>query len=167
VTFGFWDRIKLIPNDFVQGKYYLLGALLVIFLLSAINNKEISLRNSMNFGMTRMLNVFLAYFSGIVITPALLPYIPFRSFSLKGFLAGLIVALIMFLLNLTGNNILENIAWFLIIPSISSFMAMNFTGSSTYTSLSGVKKEMKTAVLLQIIFLSAGLITFVLGLLIK
>ncbi|MCX6260828.1 MAG: mercury methylation corrinoid protein HgcA [Bacteroidia bacterium] len=167
VTFGFWDRIKLIPNDFVQGKYYLLGALLVIFLLSAINNKEISLRNSMNFGMTRMLNVFLAYFSGIVITPAFLPYIPFRSFSLKGFLAGLIVALIMFLLNLTGNNILENIAWFLLIPSISSFMAMNFTGSSTYTSLSGVKKEMKTAVPLQIIFLLAGLISFVLGLLIK
>jgi hypothetical protein len=167
VTFRFWDRIKLIPNDFVQGKYYLLGALLVIFLLSAINNKEISLRNSMNFGMTRMLNVFLAYFSGIVITPAFLPYIPFRSFSLKGFLAGLIVALIMFLLNLTGNNILENIAWFLLIPSISSFMAMNFTGSSTYTSLSGVKKEMKTAVPLQIIFLLAGLISFVLGLLIK
>jgi hypothetical protein len=121
----------------------------------------------MNFGMTRMLNVFLAYFSGIVITPAFLPYIPFRSFSLKGFLAGLIVALIMFLLNLTGNNILENIAWFLLIPSISSFMAMNFTGSSTYTSLSGVKKEMKTAVPLQIIFLLAGLISFVLGLLIK
>jgi hypothetical protein len=167
VTFGFCDRIKLIPNDFVQGKYYLLGALLVIFLLSALNNKGISLQNSVDFGMTRMLNVFLAYFSGIAITPALLPYIPFRSFSLKGFLAGLIAALIMFLLNLTGNNILENIAWFLIIPSISSFMAMNFTGSSTYTSLSGVKKEMKTAVPLQIILLSAGLIFFVLGLLIK
>jgi len=28
---------------------------------------------------------------------------------------------------------------------------MNFTGSSTYTSLSGVKKEMKTALPLQIV----------------
>jgi hypothetical protein len=167
VTFGFLDRIKLIPNDLVYRKYYLLGALLLIFLLSAINNKEISLRNSMNYGMARMLNVFFAYFSGIVITPALLPYIPFRSFSFKGFLAGIVVAAILFLMNMTGNNILENIAWFLIIPSISSFMAMNFTGSSTYTSLSGVKKEMKTAVPLQIIFLSAGLILFIISLFIK
>jgi hypothetical protein len=167
VTFVFGDRIKLIPNDFIQGKYYLIGALLAIFLLSAINNKEISLRNSMNFGTTRMLDVFLAYFSGIVIAPALLPYLPFRSFSLKGFFAGIVVAAILFLMNLTGNNIFEIIGWFLMIPSISSFMAMNFTGSSTYTSLSGVKKEMKTAVPLQIIFLSAGLIFFIMGLFIN
>lgn len=167
VNFGLWDRVKLIPNDFVQGKYYLLGAFSAIFLLSAINSKGISLQNSLDFGMARILNIFLAYFSGIVITPALLPHIPFRSFSLKGFLSGLAVALIMFLLDLTGKNIFENISWFLMIPSISSFMAMNFTGSSTFTSLSGVKKEMKTAVPLQIILLSAGLILFILGLFIK
>jgi hypothetical protein len=167
VTFNLWDRIKLIPNDFVQGKYYLFGSLLMIFLLSAINDKEISLQNSLDFGMTRMLDLFLAYCSGIFITPALLPYIPFRSFSLKGFLSGLAVVLILFLLDLTGKNIFENVAWFMIVPSISSFIAMNFTGSSTYTSLSGVKKEMKTAIPLQIIFFSAGLIFFILGLFIN
>lgn len=167
VTFRLWDRIKLIPNDFIQGKFYLLGALSAIFLLSALNNKGISLQNSLDFGMTRILNIIIAYFSGIVITPALLPYIPFRSFSLKGFLSGLVAALVLFLLNLTGKTIYENIAWFMIIPSISSFMAMNFTGSSTYTSLSGVKKEMKTAVPLQIIILSAGLVLFILELFIN
>jgi len=34
-------------------------------------------------------------------------------------------------------------AYLMIIPAISAFFALNFTGSSTYTSLSGVKKEMK------------------------
>jgi hypothetical protein len=37
-----------------------------------------------------------------------------------------------------------------LIPAISAYLAMNFTGASTYTSLSGVKKEMKWAVPLQI-----------------
>jgi hypothetical protein len=44
----------------------------------------------------------------------------------------------------------EILAWFLLIPAISAYLAMNFTGASTYTSLSGVKKEMKWAVPLEI-----------------
>jgi hypothetical protein len=40
---------------------------------------------------------------------------------------------------------------------------MNFTGSSTFTSLSGVKKEMKTAVPLQIIFSALGVILLVIS----
>jgi hypothetical protein len=42
-------------------------------------------------------------------------------------------------------------------------MAMNFTGSSTYTSLSGVKKEMRIAVPVQISFAIFSLILLVLG----
>lgn len=37
-----------------------------------------------------------------------------------------------------------------IIPAATSYLAMNFTGPSTYTSLSGVRKEMRWAVPLQI-----------------
>jgi len=33
----------------------------------------------------------------------------------------------------------------LLYPAMSSYLAMNFTGSSTYTSPSGVNKEMKKA----------------------
>ena len=45
---------------------------------------------------------------------------------------------------------LELIAWLLFIPAISAYWAMNFTGASTYTSLSGVRKEMRWAVPLEI-----------------
>jgi acetyl-CoA decarbonylase/synthase complex subunit gamma len=47
--------------------------------------------------------------------------------------------------------------------AISSFLAMNFTGSSTFTSLSGVKKEMKISVPFQIGFALVGIILQVVG----
>jgi acetyl-CoA decarbonylase/synthase complex subunit gamma len=51
----------------------------------------------------------------------------------------------------------EIFAWFLLIPAITAYLAMNFTGASTYTSLSGVKKEMRWAVPLEITAGAAGL----------
>jgi len=49
------------------------------------------------------------------------------------------------------------------IAAISSFLAMNFTGSSTFTSLSGVKKEMKISLPVQIVFAVTGIILLVIG----
>jgi acetyl-CoA decarbonylase/synthase complex subunit gamma len=46
-------------------------------------------------------------------------------------------------------------------PAVAAFLAMNFTGASTYTSLSGVKKEMKVAVPLQIVAASVGLCVWI------
>jgi acetyl-CoA decarbonylase/synthase complex subunit gamma len=36
------------------------------------------------------------------------------------------------------------------VPALATYLSMNFTGASTYTSLSGVKKEMRYAVPSQI-----------------
>ena len=162
VTFNFIDRLKLIPNDFMYGKFYLIGAFALVFLISFISRGHV-VNNMDESGLGAILNVFIAYSSGIIITPLFLPYLPGRQFSLKGFIAGLIVAFILFHFSRTGNNIYEKIAWFTIIPVISSFMAMNFTGSSTFTSLSGVKKEMKVAVPLQIIFSVVGIILLIIS----
>jgi acetyl-CoA decarbonylase/synthase complex subunit gamma len=49
--------------------------------------------------------------------------------------------------------------WLLLIPAVSAFLAMNFTGASTYTSLSGVRKEMRWALPLEI---GVGIAGFVL-----
>jgi len=58
-------------------------------------------------------------------------------------------------------SITEGLGLALINISIAAFTAMNFTGSSTYTSLSGVKKEMKVAIPFQIAFAAIGLILFI------
>ena len=163
VTFGFKDRAKLIPNDFQYGKSNLLGAMAVLFVISGLTRDGFVAGNFADKGVTVILNVLFAYISGLVITPLFLPYIPGRLFSLKGFISGSLTFLILLLLGMTGNNLFEIFSWFLIITTISSFLAMNFTGSSTYTSLSGVKKEMKISVPIQIGFAVTGIIFQVVG----
>jgi hypothetical protein len=163
ITFKLTDRAKLIPNDFVYGKLYLIPAIIVILLLTLIDNHDFSNGNYVKEGLKGIINIFLAYCSGIAVTPLLLPYLPFRRFALKGFSAGILLSVILFSLNMLGDSIIVTISWFLILSSISSFLAMNFTGSSTFTSLSGVKKEMKTAVPAQIGFAATGIILMIIG----
>jgi hypothetical protein len=163
VTFSLKDRIKLVPNDFMYGKYYLLGAAVLILLISGLSSKGFSFSNIPEKGGPAVVNILLAYFSGIVLTPVLLPYLPPRQFSVKGFYTGLMVFIFLLLFGFTGSNIIEIFSWFFIITAISSFLAMNFTGSSTYTSLSGVKKEMKFSLPVQIGFASTGVILQVIG----
>ncbi len=44
----------------------------------------------------------------------------------------------------------SDVAWALLVPALASFVVMNFTGASTYTSLSGVLREMRFAMPAQI-----------------
>jgi len=163
IKFGLGDRLKLIPNDMVYGKFYLLGALVLFVLLSFVSKEGISVSSFRTEGIRAIAIVILAYFSGIVLTPLFLPVLPARLFSLKGFYTGSLTFFILWLFNLTGDNIYELISWFLLVTALSSFLAMNFTGSSTYTSLSGVKKEMKFSLPLQIGFSLVSVVMQIIG----
>ncbi len=154
VNFTLTDRIKLIPVDVIQGKYKLLAAFVLLLVLSGLSKTGISISSVYTNGIMAITNLFLAYVSGIIITPLLLPFIPVRSFATKGFWIGLLMSIVLLLFNNLGNNYFSIISWFLIITGVSSFVSLNFTGSSTYTSLSGVKKEMKVAIPFQISFAS-------------
>jgi len=84
VYFGWYDRIRLIPNDLVQDLRYL-GLLLVFFWIlqesmqmAFLSDKRIRMRYFFR-------NYLAGYISGIVLTPLLLPYLFFRSFHLKDF----------------------------------------------------------------------------------
>jgi len=90
-----------------------------------------------------------------------LPVLPPRSFSMKGLIVGIVLSIVLYFTQQIGTNIIESISLILIIVASTSFISMNFTGASTYTSLSGVKKEMKTAVPLQLIFFLTGLLTWI------
>ncbi|MCB2188576.1 MAG: acetyl-CoA synthase subunit gamma [Deltaproteobacteria bacterium] len=100
---------------------------------------------------------------GAVLSPLLLPWLPGRAFALKGLWPGLVLALAWWALAPAGLPLWERSAWLLVTPGFSSFLAMNFTGASTYTSLSGVKKEMRWAVPLQILIGLAGLVLWLAG----
>ena len=97
---------------------------------------------------------------GTLITPLLLPFIPGKAFAWKGWLLGAIwTAWFVWLEGWFASEfLLLSIGYLLVLPSFSAFLAMNFTGSSTYTSFSGVIKEMKAAVPLILLSSAAGIV---------
>jgi len=161
VTFTLRERARLIANDFMYGIYYLIAGMALLFLLSGLYPGGYSVDKAINRGVFASINILLAYAAGIILAPLMLPWIPFRAFSMKGFVAGLLVAIPLAFLGLCGKSVFEVVSWFLMMCAISSFMMMNFTGSSTYTSLSGVQKEMKLALPFQIASVSLGFIIFI------
>ncbi|MEI8204079.1 MAG: mercury methylation corrinoid protein HgcA [Bacteroidota bacterium] len=161
VKFRMMDRLKLIPVEISYGKKYLLLIPAIFFILSGLNPHGYSIDAAWNDGSRAILILATAYLSGCVLTPILLPYLPFKRFSLKGLLIGWIFAALFLFLNVLGSNIIEIISYFLMMGGLSSFMAMNFTGSTTFTSLSGVQKEMKLSLPIQIIGTALGCIAWI------
>jgi hypothetical protein len=97
--------------------------------------------------------VLAAYGAGIlggaVAAPVLLPWIPLRAFALKGMLTGIASGLVIVATFYSRIIWAEALALLLITMVISSYLAMNFTGSTPFTSPSGVEKEMRKAIPLQ------------------
>jgi hypothetical protein len=105
-----------------------------------------------------LLPFFVAALVGIVLVPALLPYIPGRALAWKGWVLGIIWASFYIMLIAPAAGWLQISVYLLGIPAITAFLGMNFTGSTTYTSLSGVIKEMGIALPLIIASAALGLI---------
>jgi hypothetical protein len=161
ITFPFYERAKLIPVDLMYGKYKLLLAVFILFVFSGLDRSGFLFKKMIETSFFPSINVLAAYVAGIVIAPLLLPLFPLRPFALKGAFWGLLVFL--FISSFFEVQLIERIGVGLISVSIASFVTMNFTGSSTYTSLSGVKREMKWAIPFQIAFAAVGLILFIIS----
>jgi acetyl-CoA decarbonylase/synthase complex subunit gamma len=87
----------------------------------------------------------LAVISGTFLSPLLLPLLPGRMFAVKGALSGCVCSLICFA-GMGGSALVGSAdlaAMILVMSSISAFYAMNFTGSTPFTSPSGVRREMQ------------------------
>jgi hypothetical protein len=70
--------------------------------------------------------------------------------------------LLLFFNHSLDGSLIVTLSEIFFISSFSSFLAMNFTGASTYTSLAGVKKEMRVAVPVQVTFAALAVILLVL-----
>ena len=159
VRFDLADRAVLAPMEVagaIKPSLILFGIMFLLNLLglSHFNGKDI-------FAYTG------AVLIGCVAIPVLLPWIPGRAFSFKGWLLGLLWNAGM--IASSGGpqsmqyGLFTAMAYLLIFPPVSAFFAMNFTGCSTYTSYSGVIKEMKTAIPLIIVSIAAGIVLLFVG----
>ena len=164
-TFTLADRLILTPVEIVALLKPLAGLALAIFLLSSadlvVGRDEYSFAAVLVQTGHILLPFIGAALTGAVLAPALLPYIPGRALAWKGWLLGLVLALIL-VAGFYGNaSWLLKSAYLLTIPAIASFLSLNFTGSTTYTSLSGVVKEMGVALPVLIISASLGTVALI------
>jgi hypothetical protein len=120
-----------------------------------------------SFGVVDFYGYLGALLTGCVVVPILLPWIPGKAFAWKGWLCGLLWAAGVNLLNgwpaEPEYSFIRALAYILVLPAISAFYAMNFTGASTYTSLSGVLKEMRIAVPAIMVSLGMGLLLLIIA----
>jgi hypothetical protein len=154
VNFLLRDRLILIPVEIV-------GMLLPLLLIGGILYFTLGLFPSLAFSSSIL--------AGVVLFPILLPWLPTPNFSTKGFILGGIVALVFGAFNVVFNNyssmvllILTTLVILLVIPSVTAFLSLNFTGATTFTSRSGVKKEIYTF-FPKMIWMFAGGILFFIG----
>ena len=139
VKFTLTDRLVLTPVELVQAAQKSLPFFGVLFLLNLFAARQ--------FGAYDFAAYAGAVLMGAVITPVLLPFIPGRAFSWKGWLLGLCwTAIASWLFGwFTQERWMLAAGYLLLLPSLSAYIALNFTGCSTYTSPSGVLKEMRAA----------------------
>ena len=167
VTFGLADRAALVPVEIAMSLKYILPAMAALFVLAGLGRGGYSGSRAVADGLRSVVLLAGAYLAGTVLTPLLLPWLPGRAFSAKGAAAGGLFALAMAGCALLGgkpfSNGLTAAAWFLAIPAVASFLGMGFTGASTYTSLSGVKREMRVALPAQIVCVAAALALWIAG----
>ena len=140
VKFTLRNRLVLTPVELVNTAKLSLMIFGIMFLMNLFAARP--------FGLSDFIAYTGAVITGTVITPLLLPVIPGRAFAWKGWLMGLLWTLILISYNgwFAPESLLLAIGDLLVLPSLSAYLTMNFTGSSTYTSFSGVIKEMKIAV---------------------
>ncbi len=160
--FSLLDRLVLTPVELTAlvkplALAYLL--FLVLNLISAlVEDRAPGFGTLLSTALLNLTPFIAACLVGAVLVPALLPYLPGRALAWKGWLAGMLWASAYLWLIVTELNWLYIVAIYLTLPSISAFLGMNFTGSTTYTSLSGVVREMGYALPLIIISSALGLI---------
>jgi len=145
VTFTLSERLELIGADLGAVLKWLIPILILIILLGGMDDTLERLGSILR----KYMPVLMGILAGTVLVPVLLPWIPGRAFSLKGAILGVVVVGATIGLMPEVHPALIKVQMFLLGTAAASFFAMQFTGSTTFTSPSGVEWEMRRALVFQ------------------
>ena len=159
------ERAVLIPIELVSALKN--GAILMaaFFFASGLGGPGDYWSNVWSSGLLAAVSIFSGLVGGAILTPLLLPWLPGRAFSVKSIPVA--VGLVAITLVALGgdmsrwSSLFEAGAWLLMAPALAAYLALNFTGASTYTSLSGVEKEMRFGMPIQIAAAGLGLVLWI------
>ena len=149
VVFPTMDRLVLAPVE-ITGLLRPAGWVAAgLFLLAGVGPGIFSLGAAWERGFAAVAALAAGILAGAVVTPVLLPWLPGRAFSVKGGLAGGVLAACAVMWQRGILHAPAALALLLAMTAVSSFVAMNFTGATPFTSPSGVEKEMRRALPVQ------------------
>lgn len=150
VTFSLRDRMAVAPVEIVHAWPLLLGALALGALYGLPADGAWLARS-----LPAAILLFGIVPAGTILFPALLPWLPSRAFVVKGALLGTFWA---FACGIAfGMPWLEAASGICLAAPAAGFLAMNFTGASTYTCQPGALLEVERSFWPMIASLAAGL----------
>jgi hypothetical protein len=152
VNFTLGDRLTLVPVELVQVILPMIILTVVLFF---------------TVGLIPALALLGSVIAGSALFPAMLPWLPTKNFSTKGFILGGIVASGFGLAHMLGNLhqplvyiLVSTLAYVITLPPVTAFLSLNFTGATTFTSRSGVRKEINTYFPVMVWMAAGGVILF-------
>jgi hypothetical protein len=149
VQFPLWDRIVLIPVELTHIALPVIIAAAALWFLA---------------GPVAAIAAIAAVTAGTVLFPVLLPFIPTQDFSTRGLLLGGVVALPFAAAFATAPALpgwaatAGAVIPLLIMPAVTAYLSLNFTGSTTFTSRTGVRTEIFQYVPVMALMAGAGTI---------
>jgi len=154
VRFNLKDRAILVP---VEVKNSLLWALPISIFLYVVS------------GLWMALLVLAIFAAGVVLFPLLLPILPTKHFASKGMILGAVAGLLIwgarFLIDkwsFGAATIGYLLTYVLLISPWVGYISLNFTGASTFTSRTGVRKEIFRFIPVIAVMFISGLVLLVL-----
>ncbi len=150
VRFGWRDRLAVAPLELVIHFNRMLFVGLVIAALAGVSGAEISGAMAWQRGGTALILWIGSYVCAGLLGPLLLPWLPTRVFSIKGAVLGLALGACGLWVAGSEWSSLLRVAWLLLVTAGVSHLLLNFTGSTTFTSPSGVRREVRVALPVQI-----------------
>jgi hypothetical protein len=148
VRFRLSDRAVLVPFEVRGAVGPWLGFALFALIYAAVTPRGVLVDAAWTGGWPLLVLGAGAVLAGSVVTPLALPFIPGRAFTFKGWLVGAAVTAAL----LHGAGLAARMdPWMLaasyaFFPAAAGLAAQQFTGSSTITSLSGVRKEIRVSI---------------------
>lgn len=147
IEFNTFDRLVLTPMEIRPAFKGFVFFAIIVLALSGISPAGISFKEAAAYGLPLAFLGAVSIIAGAFLTPLLLPWVPFRPFAIKGWLVGLAAVLAADSLILPETpGVYLDISQYLFFPLASSYVALQFTGSTVYTGMSGVRKELKYSI---------------------
>jgi len=161
LTFNLIERLVLVPVEVSIALKPAIWITLGLAILSGFGPGFFSFTALAGRGFDATMVLISGIIAGAVLTPALLPRLPGTLFSIKGTVAGVVLAFPTALWFARSTGFTGVLGLVLMSTAISSWLSMNFTGATPFTSPSGVEKEMKQSMPFQITGAIMGLVCWV------